>query len=269
MTRAGTRRFFFGGTLLFTLAFIGLTVHTHGTIAARTHADAIDDGVRHGLRVWGRYNCENCHTLLGEGSYFAPDLTQIVAQRGAVYLASFLADPSRFYSEERHGRLMPKLGLSEAEIADVIAFLGWVGKIDTNGWPPRPLLVSGAGVRGLPGLETSAASGGAAARGQALFEGKAACATCHAVAGDTILVGPPLAGVARRAPERLADARYAGHARAAQDYLRESILEPSAYLVAGERFATPGGVSLMPAGYGTSLTPAEVDDLVAYLAALP
>ena len=38
---------------------------------------------------------------------------------------------------------MPTLGLSAGEIADVVAFLDWVGHIDTNGWPPRPILVSG------------------------------------------------------------------------------------------------------------------------------
>lgn len=268
MTKAGTRRFFFGGTLLFTLVFIGLTIHTHTTIAARTHDDALTDGVRRGLRVWGRYNCENCHTLLGEGSYYAPDLTQIVAQRGETYLTAFLTEPGRFYSEERHGRLMPNLGLAPDEIADVIAFLGWAGNIDTNGWPPRPLLVSGAAVRGIPGVAPSTTASGPAARGQALFEGAGACATCHAVAGETTLVGPSLAGIATRASERVADAGYRGRATDAKGYLRESILEPSAYLVPGDRFATPAFLSLMPATYHDQLTPEQVDDLVAYLETL-
>ena len=51
-----------------------------GTI--RLHAE----DVRRGGRVWAKYNCENCHTLLGEGAYYAPDLTQIVQQRGVPYL---------------------------------------------------------------------------------------------------------------------------------------------------------------------------------------
>ena len=268
MTKATTRRFFFGGTILFTLVFIGLTIQTHSTIAARTHDDQITDAVRNGLRVWGHYNCENCHTLLGEGAYFAPDLTQIVAQRGDVYLAQFLAQPSRFYSEERDGRLMPDLGLSPQEIQEVIAFLGWVGKIDTNGWPPRPILVSGVAVRGLPGVETSAVASGATARGQALFNGAGACSSCHAVAGDSTLVGPSLAGVAARAGERIAAAGYRGSAVDAAGYLRESILEPSAFLVSGERFATPTHTSLMPAGYAAQLSSEQIDDLVAYLKTL-
>ena len=43
MTKATTRRFFFVGTALFTLVFIRLTMHTHSTIAARTHSDRLDD----------------------------------------------------------------------------------------------------------------------------------------------------------------------------------------------------------------------------------
>ena len=53
---------------------------------------------------------------------------------------------------------MPTLGLSPDEIADVVAFLDWVGHIDTNGWPPRPILVSGVSSRGLPGVAGVATS---------------------------------------------------------------------------------------------------------------
>ena len=267
MTKASTRRFFFGGTILFTLVFIGLTIHTHTTIAARTHADRIDEGVVRGLHVWARYNCENCHTLLGEGAYFAPDLTEIVAQRGRTYLAAFLANPSAFYSEERDGRLMPTLGLSEQEIADVLDFLAWVDGIDTNGWPPRPILVSGAAPRGLPGLETAPDAADPAARGQAVFNGPGGCASCHALAPGVQLVGPALAGVATRAAERTRDPAYAGAAGSVEAYLRESILEPSRYLVPGDRYAAAGR-SFMPETYGQALEPAQVDDLVAFLATL-
>jgi nitric oxide reductase subunit C len=133
MTKATTRRFFWGGTLLFTAVFIGLTIHTHTTIGERTNTDALTADVVRGLTVWERYNCENCHTLMGEGAYYAPDLTKIVGQRGRPYLRLFLADPSAFYSAERDGRLMPTLGLSQGEIDDAISFLGWLGEVDLNG----------------------------------------------------------------------------------------------------------------------------------------
>jgi nitric oxide reductase subunit C len=267
VTKTTTRRWFFIGTVIFTGVFIAMTVHTHTTIAARTHEDRLTPEVIRGLRVWAKYNCENCHTLLGEGAYYAPDLTEIVSQKGRAYLTSFLVDPSRFYSEERDGRLMPTLGLGEAEISDVLSFLEWVGNIDTNGWPPRPIIVSGVVARGMPGVEAQADAAGAASRGKAIFDGIGACASCHSLAAGRVLVGPSLEGVAGRAAERLAAPDYGGSAKDAVEYLRESILVPSAYVVETPS-TTPGGLSLMPDTYGASLTPEQIEDLVAYLTTL-
>jgi nitric oxide reductase subunit C len=265
VTKAATRRFFFIGTAVFTLAFIALTIHTHTTIASRTHADRLTDEVRRGGHVWARYNCENCHTLLGEGAYYAPDLTQVVQQRGAAYLGQFLANPTQFYSEARDGRLMPTLGLSSQEIADVIAFLAWVGQIDTNGWPPRPILVSGVAVRAMPGVSGVASAADPPSRGKALFNGAAACASCHSVEPGVVLVGPPLSGIAKLAEARIHDPRYHGLAQTATAYLEESILKPSAFIVPDGVYASPQGVSFMPETYEKTLTPEQVKDLVAYL----
>ena len=268
MTKATTRRFFFIGTAIFTAVFIGLTLHTHSTIAARTHGDRLDERVVRGVKVWQRYNCENCHTLLGEGAYYAPDLTEIVAQRGKGYLAAFLANPSAFYSEERDGRLMPTLGLAPQEIDDVLEFLTWVDGIDTNGWPPRPILVSGAAPRGLPGVETSPDAEHPGDRGKALFNGAGACAGCHAVAPGVKLVGPSLAGIGDTASDRIKDPAYHGKASAVEEYLRESIVDPSRFVAPGGQFATPEGRSFMPDHYAKTLDAGQVDDLVAYLVTL-
>lgn len=271
MTKATTRRFFFAGTVVFTVIFIGLTVHTHTTIARRTNSDNLDESVVRGLHVWAKYNCENCHTLLGEGAYYAPDLTEIVAQRGKGYLAAFLANPAAFYSEERDRRLMPTLGLSDREIGDVLEFLAWVDGIDTNGWPPRPILVSGAAPRGLPGVETSVDAESAGDRGKALFNGAGACAGCHAVAPGVRLVGPSLAGIGAAAAQRVTDPGYHGRAKGPEEYLRESILEPSQFVApveSGAPFATADGRSFMPDHYSKLLEPGQVDDLVAYLSTL-
>ena len=271
MTKATTRRFFWGGTVLFTAVFIGLTIHTHTTIGERTNADALTPEVVAGLSVWERYNCENCHTLMGEGAYYAPDLTKIVGQRGRPYLQLFLADPSVFYSAERDGRLMPTLGLSEGEIDDVISFLEWVGNVDLNGWPPRPILVSGVAVRGMPGVEGVEDSPEPVLRGKALFNGEGGCAACHSVAAEVILVGSSMAGVPERALRRIRDPEYRGTAATVEDYLRESIVDPSAFVSdppEGRVFATPDGVSLMPGDYGNRLTDQQIGDLVAYLMTL-
>lgn len=268
MTTSSTRRFFWIGTVLFTLVFIGLTVHTHTTISERTHDENLTESVKRGALVWGEYNCENCHTLMGEGAYYAPDLTNIVEQRGETYLTQFMKEPSRFYSQEEDGRLMPDLELSEREIQDVLAFLEWVGQIDLNGWPPRPILVAGVSVRGMPGVEARADAGDADERGKAVFQGKGGCASCHSLSPGVTLVGASLAKIGERADERVESPDYTGDAETAEGYLRESVLEPNAYVVPGERFATGDGRSLMPGHYGEQLSQEEVDDLVAFLETL-
>src|SRR5574338_94480 len=143
MTKRQTRLFFIVGTTVCAALFLGMTIDSHRQFGALTHAENITPEVIAGKHVWHRKNCINCHTLLGEGAYYAPDLTKIAQQRGPIYLHSFLKDPSKYYSEEKNGRLMPNPKLSDEDITNVIAFLTWVSHIDNQGWPPRPILVSG------------------------------------------------------------------------------------------------------------------------------
>ncbi len=210
MTKRHTRLFFFGGTLLFALVFGALTYNSHQQFPELTHSNQLTPAVAAGFEVWHRYDCVNCHTLLGEGAYYAPDLTNIASQRGDAYLTEFLKDPSRFYSEEKDRRLMPTLGMSDQEIEEVVAFLGWVDKIDTNGWPPRPLTVRGSAVPGsdVGGGSPSAASSDPVAQGEALFgSSPPGCFTCHSTTKGVNIVGPSLAGIASKAAEAVQEAR--------------------------------------------------------------
>jgi len=83
----------------------------------------------------------------------------------------------------------------------------------------------------------------------------AACRICHSLTPDEVLVGPSLAGVATRARTRVPGL-------SAEAYLRQSILEPEAYIVPG----FPAGQ--MVNNLGQVLTPTQVDDLVAFLLTL-
>src|SRR3546814_3646080 len=47
-------------------------------------------GAVEGKRVFQAYNCMGCHTMLGNGAYFGPDLTNIYEQAGPAWLAAFL-----------------------------------------------------------------------------------------------------------------------------------------------------------------------------------
>ena len=100
MTKRQTRLFFVAGTTLFALVFIGLTIDSHRQFGRLTHEEKLTPEVVAGKHVWHRKDCINCHTLLGEGAYYAPDLTKIAQLRGEPYLRQFLKDPSRYYSEE-------------------------------------------------------------------------------------------------------------------------------------------------------------------------
>jgi len=266
MTRRQTRFFFIAGTTSFALVFLALTIHSHTRFADLTHADQITPDVIAGKHVWHRKNCINCHTLLGEGAYYAPDLTKIAQHRGDAYLRQFLMDPSRYYSEARHGRLMPNPRLSDQQITQVIAFLTWVSHIDNQNWPPRPILVTAASPQGIV-LGTPpppAASADPVALGEALFRrSPPACFSCHSLQENVILVGPSLSGLATRAASLVQSPDYKGAARTPQDYVRESIMNPHAYLVPGPTFSF-GGRSIMPA-FDTILKPQEIDQLVAYL----
>ena len=291
MNKRQSRLFAAGSTAVAALVFLGLTLDSHRQFDTLTNAQNITPQVSHGKDVWHKYNCVNCHTLFGEGAYYAPDLTKIAQQRSEPYLQAYMRDPSKFYDEQRHRRLMPKQNLSDDEITDLIAFLDWVSKIDNQGWPPRPILVAGASIPGTdqtfaqqaqPADPTGAKGAGTQppggrpvttgddpiAIGQALFRAQPpGCFACHSAAPGVNLAGPSMAGLVSRAEQIVSSPDYKGQARDAAGYIRESILAPNAYLVPGNTYSA-AGQSFMPNNYAQQLKPEQVDQLVEYLVSL-
>jgi mono/diheme cytochrome c family protein len=92
-----------------------------------------------------------------------------------------------------------------------------------------------------------------AGRGEQVF--KTNCATCHAIKGDRVVVGPSLAGIATRANSRI-------EGLSAEEYIRESIIYPNNFTVPD--FAE----GMMQQNFANQLTSDEVDYLVAYLMTL-
>jgi nitric oxide reductase subunit C len=106
------------------------------------------------------------------------------------------------------------------------------------------------------------------AQGQSLFRASPpGCFACHSVAPGVNLAGPTLAGLGGRAAKIVAAPDYKGKAKTAQDYIRESIVEPNAHLTPGAMYSA-NGQSFMPNNYGKDLTADQIDRLVAYLATL-
>jgi cytochrome c2 len=90
---------------------------------------------------------------------------------------------------------------------------------------------------------------------QTIIDTQAGCATCHSVEAGVVIVGPSMAGIAGRAGSTVSG-------MSAEEYLRQSILEPDSHLVEG----FPSGT--MPQVWSDVHSTDQVDQLVAYLMTL-
>jgi nitric oxide reductase subunit C len=118
---------------------IGKDAPLFGTSLSEAEAEAL---VALGKKTVQAKNCINCHTILGNGAYYAPDLTKAWLDPGWIdpanretLMLAFLKDPERNARTFGSGRVMPNLGLTDEEARGVVAFLKWMSTIDTNGFP--------------------------------------------------------------------------------------------------------------------------------------
>jgi len=90
---------------------------------------------------------------------------------------------------------------------------------------------------------------------------KATCAMCHTIPGIPGAVGKqgPLLEEGTNAPNRIKDPAYKGTAHNTQEYIMESIVSPSTYVVKG----FPD--NLMPKEFGTKLSAGALKKIVDYL----
>jgi mono/diheme cytochrome c family protein len=101
----------------------------------------------------------------------------------------------------------------------------------------------------------SAAKAGEELFAKTVIGSQAGCSTCHSLDADVVIVGPSMAGIGSRAGSTVTG-------QSAEDYLKESILDPDAHLVDG----FPAGT--MPQVWGDELTSEQVDQLIAYMLTL-
>jgi nitric oxide reductase subunit C len=192
MTQRAARWILFLGTLSSLGLFLALTVDTHRQVYALSHADKLDERVVAGKRAWHRYNCNDCHTILGFGSYYGPDLTKVYLRQGAEGITRAVRTPEQVTT----WRKMPHLPLRDEELGDLVAFLRWTGEIDTHDWPPQD--------RRLHASVGRAAVLGVGA-GANLFRERG-CFACHRLDGTGGLLGPDLSHVGARLPYETIDA---------------------------------------------------------------
>ena len=84
------RNIFYGGTLFFVLVFAGLIFHTETKLPERSKSGDITEAVVRGKHLWETRNCIGCHTLLGEGAYFAPELGNVYERRGPDFIKGWI-----------------------------------------------------------------------------------------------------------------------------------------------------------------------------------
>jgi nitric oxide reductase subunit C len=142
-TRAAARNIFYGGSAVFLIAFVALTAQSHYYIlTTSTDAANLSESVARGKRVWERNACIDCHTLHGEGAYFAPELGNVWVRYGgdqdkeaarAALVAWMQSQPSGVPGR----RQMPNFHLSDQDLNDLIDFLEWVSRTNLQGWPPN------------------------------------------------------------------------------------------------------------------------------------
>lgn len=176
-----------------------------------------------GRRVFQAYNCMGCHTIVGNGAYFGPDLTDLYRRTGAAWLAAFLPSANAWptaaairlqllnpaiaedagtnsledYLErypaareriDRRGGTpthMPTLPFTRDEIGQLLAFLKYTSQMHTEGWPPAP----------LPGVAEAAAAARTHTAGAAGVPGAApspaGAAAAPAAQTDAAATGSP------------------------------------------------------------------------------
>jgi len=134
LSKKQARAFFLGGTLVTFLIFIGLTVYSLSAAQDQSNQENITDSVARGKLLWEQNNCMGCHTIMGEGGYYAPELTKVVERRGEGYIKGVLMSPTPWQRADHGSRKMVAYNMSEDEAEDMIAFFTWIGEIDLNGF---------------------------------------------------------------------------------------------------------------------------------------
>jgi len=136
-TKSTARNIFYGGSVFFFLLFLALTFDTMSALPERDNSENITEQVAKGKVVWEENNCIGCHTLLGEGAYFAPELGNVYTRFGN----STEAIKAFIQSRPKEGipgrRSMPQFNLSEEELDAIAEFLKYASEINTANWPPN------------------------------------------------------------------------------------------------------------------------------------
>lgn len=136
LSKSQARVFFLGGTILTFLIFLGLTWTTLAKeVPKNTHSENLTPQVVAGKHLWEKNNCMGCHTIMGEGAYYAPELTKVYERRGPEFMKVVLTSKIPW---QPRGRKMVAYGFTDKQAEELIAFFKWIGETNLNGFPAKP-----------------------------------------------------------------------------------------------------------------------------------
>lgn len=164
---------------------LGLVILALAAFPSRAGAQDISEGEQ----LFNTKGCAACHTI-GGGDLVGPDLAGVTTHRDKAWLTRWIKEPDKVLAEgdatatelfEKYNKIpMPNLGLTDSEVASLIAYFE---SLDSGGTTAPTV----SAVTLPPGDEE---------RGKALFMGTARfenggphCIACHSVAGIGALGG--------------------------------------------------------------------------------
>lgn len=298
-------------TILALMAFIFLFLSVASFLDSRnqvipSNVSYGEHGAVEGKRVFQAYNCMGCHTLLGNGAYLGPDLTNTYELTGPAWLEAFLPSaggwptgpavlvnlqrpetaaasnassleeyfknyPAAAERVQRRGGTrshMPNLQFRPGEVGQLIAFLKYTSQMNTEGWPPKPKIdgLQSALATPMPGAMVAAAMPAAATA--------ADTPTDPAALGAQIVVQTGCTACHATDASKMIGPGWGGlfgSTIALAD--GSSIVADDAYLVESIRNPDAHVAAGYPAGtmisYDAILDQAQIEAIVAYIRTLP
>ena len=139
-TKTMARNIFYGGTAFFFLLFLALSFDTVGQLPNLDNRAALEgptgEQIAKGKMLWEVNDCIGCHTLLGEGAYYAPELGNVFKRFGGKDgIIGFIK--SRPANGIPGRRSMPQFNFNDDELDAIAEFLKYVSGINTSNWPPN------------------------------------------------------------------------------------------------------------------------------------
>ncbi len=129
-----------------------------------------------GFRIAIDYNCMGCHTVVGNGAYYAPDLNYIARKAGT-------AENIRALLKAFVGSKYMPFNMSERELDALTAWMLYLRDLNTNNWPPMPR------VEVVEGVPAATAPNETLQLGRQVYE--ANCQACHGADGKGLVPGTP------------------------------------------------------------------------------